>query len=447
MWEFVEKVVYINLDRRTDRDTRTREVLSTFGNKVIRMSAVEATPGFIGCLQSHIAVLNAAKHYGWENVLVMEDDVEWSDLDAGYPIVQTLASQPYDIIHFGPSNAEIDPNTYRLTDGLTTSSYLVNGRYIDTLLACYKAALPKLISTHNEDLYGSDQCWRTLMKKDKWFAPFPTLMYQRPDYSDIRGRFQDHRRFWLVPLTVNLMGGLGNQLFQLAALLHVANKTQRRSYIQTLTNPSPHSSISYFTTLFKAFGSLLADDTKPSMQIHEPRLSYADWTQLLPVKVNVEMIGYFQDWRYVDSNFIPSLCFPPGMPEKYPDVRTSIFLHIRGGDYVGNAYHDIGLDGYYTRAIALFPGAHFFVMTNDVEYAKTRPFLKDISYTLITEPELESLYLLSLCAGGICANSSFSWWGAFLNPNRKIVMPDKWYADPTLATEGYYFPGVIKCQV
>jgi len=409
------------------------------------MSAVRTTPGYIGCLKSHIAVLNAAKHYGWKNVLVMEDDVEWGDVDVAYPIVEKLSSSPYDVIHLGPSNAHIDPITYRLTDGQAVSSYLVNGPYVDTLLACYKTALPNLISTHDEAMYGTDQCWKVLMKRDRWFSMFPTLMHQRADYSDIRERFQDHRIYWKTPLTVNIMGGLGNQLFQLAALLHVGKQAHRRSYLQTLVNPSTHSSVSYFDTIFRAFRHLLYD-VKPSVRINEPRLAYANWKELLPA-LNTEMSGYFQDWRYVDPEFIPSLSFPSGMPEKYPNVRTSIFLHIRGGDYVGNAYHDIGLDGYYTRAIALFPDAHFFVVTNDADYAKMRPFLKDISYTLIIEPELETLYLMSLCAGGICANSSFSWWGAYLNPNRKIVMPDKWFADPALATEGYYFPGVIKCQV
>ena len=86
-------------------------------------------------------------------------------------------------------------------------------------------------------------------------------------------------------------------------------------------------------------------------------------------------------------------------------------------------------------------------MTNDLKYALTKSFIQDIQYTVIDEPELETLYLMSQCAGGICANSSFSWWGAFLNPHRKIVMPDKWYPHSTLNTEGYYFPGVIKCPV
>ena len=249
-----------------------------------------------------------------------------------------------------------------------------------------------------------------------------------------------------VMLTVNLMGGLGNQMFQLAALVHIARKSRHRPYIQSLANPSPHSDVSYFSTIFQSF-AFMRSELKPTSRLHEPRLSYADWTDVVARHPNSELSGYFQDWRYVDPDFIPHLSFPPGMPQKYPTVSSSIFLHVRGGDYVGNADHDIGLDAYYARAIALFPDAHFFVFTDDVEYAKSRPFLKDISYTLITEPELESMYLMSLCAGGICANSSFSWWGAFLNPKRRIVMPDKWYGDPNLSNEGYYFPGVIKCQV
>lgn len=201
MWEFVDKVVYINLDRRTDRDEHIRKVLAPFGDKVIRMSAIETTPGFVGCLQSHIAVLKAAKHHGWKNVLVMEDDVEWNEVDIGYPIVERLAAAPYNVIHFGPSAANIVPTTYQLLDGQTTSSYLVNGHYIDTLLKCYTSALPPLKQTLDECTYGSDQCWKVLMRQGGWFAPLPALMYQRPDHSDIRGGFQDHRHYWILSLS------------------------------------------------------------------------------------------------------------------------------------------------------------------------------------------------------------------------------------------------------
>lgn len=201
MWEFVDKVVYINLDRRTDRDEHIRKVLAQFGDKVTRMSAVETTPGFVGCLMSHIAVLNAAKHYGWKNVLIIEDDAEWNQFETGYAIVEKLAAAPYNVIHFGPSAPNIVRETYQLLDGQTTSSYLVNGHYITTLLDCYNEALPLLKQTLDECTYGSDQCWKKLMRTGGWFAPIPALMYQRPDHSDIRGRFQDHREYWTLSLS------------------------------------------------------------------------------------------------------------------------------------------------------------------------------------------------------------------------------------------------------
>ena len=242
-------------------------------------------------------------------------------------------------------------------------------------------------------------------------------------------------------LTVNVVGGLGNQMFQLAALLSIARKTGRTPYLTTLANPSPHSSVSYFDTIFYRFRSMLMSTAEPVP------ISETNWTHTIRFHTNVQLTGYFQDWRYVEQEFINLLLLPPGGVERHPGVHDGIFLHIRGGDYVGNSYHDVGLDTYYARAVAMFPGAHFFLVTNDVDYAMSKPFLKDLHYTLVKEPELETLYLMSQCAGGICANSSFSWWGAFLNPHRKIVMPDRWYPHNEVATEGYYFPGVIKCPV
>jgi hypothetical protein len=169
--------------------------------------------------------------------------------------------------------------------------------------------------------------------------------------------------------------------------------------------------------------------------------------RLLFTSPNIELTGYFQDWRYIDREFISRLTFATDVLTRYSNVNEGIFLHIRGGDYVGNVYHDVGLDAYYERAINMFPNSHFFIVTNDVNYAMNKPFISNINYTLVIEPEIDTLYLMSQCAGGICANSSFSWWGAFLNPHRKIVMPDKWYPNPMMNTEGYYFPGVIKCPV
>ena len=247
-----------------------------------------------------------------------------------------------------------------------------------------------------------------------------------------------------LSLTVDLAGGLGNQLFQLAALLHVARLTRRVPYIQSLANPSPHSKLSYFDTILRQFKSLYSN-VKPTSKVLEPSMAYADWRGLLLWSPNPEMNGYFQDWRYIDADFVRRLRFSPDVLTRYP-AKDRIFLHIRGGDYVGHAVHDLHLDDYYQRALTHFPAAHFLVVTNDIEYAVSRPWLAVVKYTLVMESEIDTLYLMSQCAGGICANSSFSWWGAFLNPDRKIVMPDRWYTSGYVQSD-YYFPGVIKCQV
>ena len=81
MWEFIDKIVYINLDHRQDR----RDVMAKFfeeggmpSEKIIRFSAVKHTRGAIGCLTSHTEVLRMAKKEGWKNVLILEDDLQIS---------------------------------------------------------------------------------------------------------------------------------------------------------------------------------------------------------------------------------------------------------------------------------------------------------------------------------------------------------------------------------
>ena len=89
----------------------------------------------------------------------------------------------------------------------------------------------------------------------------------------------------------------------------------------------------------------------------------------------------------------------------------------------------------------------FSIFTNDKLYASTKSFLGDIDYEFVDTPELESLALMSKCKAGITANSTFSWWGAYLNPHRPICMPSKWFNDLEYSIAGYFFPGVFIISV
>lgn len=252
-------------------------------------------------------------------------------------------------------------------------------------------------------------------------------------------------------LTVYPKGGLGNQLFQYAAAETIANLTERQFYLYSLDTPkTDHSQEEYFNTIFKDFKSLYAQPNDSYTNAYEDiQHCYIDWnSKLNPENKNVMLFGYFQNWKYIPESFCNRLTFNKDILRKFPIHKRAAFIHIRGGDYKNNWLHDVGLDSYYERAIKQFPkGTHFYIFTNDIEYAKSKSFLSSISYSFVFENEVDSLYLMSQCGiGGICANSSYSWWGAYLNPNRKIIMPSKWYTN-SIYTDGYYFDGVIKLDV
>lgn len=237
-------------------------------------------------------------------------------------------------------------------------------------------------------------------------------------------------------LTPTLYGGLGNQLFQLAAAERIAKQTQRTLCIDRLQNSSVHSNISYFETIFKSYKKYVSN--VPSIKVYEE-----NWQQHSSAP-HLKLDGYFQNWRYISDSFCSSLTFSDECLSRHPNINQSVFIHIRGGDYVNHPIHDIKLDSYYQKAISMFPeNTRFSVFTNDVPYAKSKPFLQSVSHSFVEENEIDSLFLMSKCLGGICANSSFSWWGAFLNPNRRLLFPNKWTTDTAYDTDRYKFQNSI----
>jgi hypothetical protein len=241
-------------------------------------------------------------------------------------------------------------------------------------------------------------------------------------------------------ITVALQGGLGNQLFQIAAGNSIAVSSGRDLRLPE-TPKTHHSSANYYDTILRSWRDRVRD-SGDCETLHEPSYVFRQWS--LPVGP-VRLCGYFQNYRYIAPGFPDTLTLPNVSP------LDGAFLHIRGGDYVNHSFHDVGLGAYYRRAIEMFPtGTKFYIFTNDIPYAKTMPWMSAIDCTIVDEPdEVKSLALMAQCrAGGICANSTFSWWGAYLNRgDRMLVLPSKWFNDPSIYTEGYFFPGSVRCPV
>lgn len=112
----------------------------------------------------------------------------------------------------------------------------------------------------------------------------------------------------------------------------------------------------------------------------------------------------------------------------------AVSIHIRRTDYVGNHFYaNLVREGYYERAIAEFPkDTTFLVFSDDIEWCKRYFYAKDGNFQFAEgNTDIEDMNMMASCKHNIIANSSFSWWAAYINPNpaKVVIAPKSWYTD------------------
>jgi Glycosyl transferase family 11 len=169
---------------------------------------------------------------------------------------------------------------------------------------------------------------------------------------------------------------------------------------------------------------------------------------------NTLLVGYWQSEKYFkdeEAQIRQDFAFAARLsPEKSELEETigenAVSVHIRRGDYVSHAaankFHGLlGLE-YYERAAALITDRttdpHFFVISDDPAWCRTHIKLPGVT-TFVGDtpgPGHEDMQLMSLCRHHIIANSSFSWWGAWLNArdDKIVVAPRRWFTDESRDT-------------
>ena len=245
-------------------------------------------------------------------------------------------------------------------------------------------------------------------------------------------------------LQINICGGLGNQLFMIANMLSISN-SQNIPYILSKTYKGTKERPSYWETVFHKLNY-----TEKSQPL-DKTIKESDNTIIdIPIiDSHILLDGYFQSSKYFSNiNFSDVFDLPPPekmeIENKFNEIRTKNhgkkinFIHVRRGDYLSLQYFHIVLSiDYYKRAIKHFDKDDvFLIFSDDIDWCKEnfdfiehKEFVKSIDYI--------ELFLMTKCDGAIVANSSFSWWGAYLmNPNniynKKIICPEYWFTD--------YFP-------
>ena len=229
-------------------------------------------------------------------------------------------------------------------------------------------------------------------------------------------------------LTCRLLGQdgrLGNQMFQIAAVLGIAMRNKG-------TPVFPHW---HYSSYFKNALPTANDDLGSYPTYFEPQFVYSP----VAYSGNVNLKGYFQSERYFEHckeivryYFEPADLVIENLTKKYPINSVNCSLHIRKGDYVGNAsYYQCDID-YYNRAIQYIKSHilidNFFVFSDDVGWCKGNLTENNFIY-IEGNQDIEDLFLMSLCNHNIICNSTFSWWGSWLNKNtdKIIIAPNMWF--------------------
>lgn len=253
-------------------------------------------------------------------------------------------------------------------------------------------------------------------------------------------------------ISVKLMGGLGNQLFQIYTLLAHSLKTGVAFSLKH--HKMLYGRDVYWTNIFKNLTPFLHNDSIMTVVYREPEFKYHP----IPKIDHGSIEGYFQSWRYFEDykhiiNQMLTIQQQREAVKVHDGVNVGdISIHFRVGDYkVLQECHPVMSKNYYRRALEqlimdtqLDSGAkvtYFYErsdqdhVTEIINYLETC-FGDQFIFQPIMEglKDYEELLAMSLHQYNIIANSSFSWWAAYLNDhaNKAVYYPSNWFG-PKLA--------------
>lgn len=243
---------------------------------------------------------------------------------------------------------------------------------------------------------------------------------------------------------IRLSGRFGNYLFQIAAGASLAKKYGVEFKVVVAPDTEVISTISK-ESMWKYVSSFKDNIFREIEFVREPPIgiSMYSWRDFpykpIPYSGNDLLIdGYFQSYKYVDSDLMRQLFAIPEeirnkLEKKYGEVLNKPFtcIHVRRGDYL-NLPHRFSITSmnYFRNAIRqIGKNTLFVVVSDDLSWCKKH--FKGTNFVFADKGNsmLEDFYLQSLATNNVISNSSFSWWGAWLNdnPDKKVFYPTPWF--------------------
>ena len=238
-------------------------------------------------------------------------------------------------------------------------------------------------------------------------------------------------------ISCKLKGGLGNQLFQISAAHALALKNNDISgfnlngcYTPLQGNPSTK----YKNNILSKINDI--SEINSSNVYVEPTFSHNE----IPYSNNLVLDGYFQSEKYFKEHKNEIIDLFHFSYDDRKTVRDFLIwwgvtdkpitsVHIRRGDYLSNPdFHPVCELEYYTKAMKEIGDSYFIFISDDMDWVEKNFRGKNFVHSTFND-EILDLTLMTECDHNIISNSSFSWWGAYLNrnPNKKVIAPKKWF--------------------
>jgi hypothetical protein len=253
-------------------------------------------------------------------------------------------------------------------------------------------------------------------------------------------------------ISVLISDGWGNQMFKVAAMLAYAERHAHIPVFRTVpqkSNDHAKSSIDLCDQFPTIRVLTEQEDKECNWTILKERPEHCFTFNELPfVAGHVFLDGYFQSWKYLPRTSIPMPAqsmadlFERGHELTVNNWSNTYFLHVRRGDYLhpANAHHQIDLFSYMRQAFTKFSReAVCFVASDDIQWCQQelpRQFTANWLFCPEHLTDCETLHWMTLCGlGGICANSTFSWWAAYylrqqFGSSVTVCMPADWGKPP-----------------
>ena len=260
-------------------------------------------------------------------------------------------------------------------------------------------------------------------------------------------------------ITCNLMGGLGNQIFQIFAVLSYGIKSRNQFKFLDLKKLGEGSTTVRYTiweTFFSNLKPFLISELPPVHVIKEKGFPYNELPIYEIINRNVMIFGYFQSYKYFEKQY-SMICRIIGLENmketllkklnlKNEDLQNNVSMHFRIGDYKKiQDFHPLATYDYYERALN-----YIRISTSSEQKLSILYFCEDVDiddvtikinalkqkfpdYSFIRDDnnlaDWEQMLLMSCCHHNIIANSSFSWWSGYFNSwkDKIICYPSVWF--------------------